>query len=100
MMNEQCLKLSLRECQPGQRIRFFQEIQRREGNWANEVTGIVKEIRLQKTGSWFAHSKDDRLWLCRILLQKEGGELSLLTLDPQTQIEVIADGNGQPAGRH
>jgi hypothetical protein len=67
-----------------------QEIERREGNWKREVVGVLEQVRMEKTGSWFAHSKDDKLWLCRIRLWKDDGELTTLTLDPLTTIEVLA----------
>jgi len=34
------------------------------------------EYSQQQTGSWFAHSKDDKLWLDRLLIRKADGELT------------------------
>ena len=74
---------------PGQRIRVFQEIHRREGDWDNAVEGEVLEVRPEKTGSWYTHGKDDKLWLNRIRLRKADGELTTLVIDPSTRYEVI-----------
>lgn len=81
--------MTIQECKPGQRVRITQEIERREGNWNKHVEGVVHEIKLQKTGSWYAHGKDDKLWLCRVTLRKPDGELSKLTIDPLTEIELL-----------
>ena len=43
----------------------------------------------KQTGSWFAHSKDDKLWLDRLVLRKEDGEITSLNLDDYTRVEVI-----------
>lgn len=73
----------------GQRIRVFQEIERREGNWRNEVVGRVLSVRPEKTGSWFAHGKDDKLWLLRVRLQKDNGEQTTVNVDQFTRFEII-----------
>lgn len=86
--------MNIEDCKPGQRVRIRQEIERREGDWHLDVTGTVQSIKKEKTGSWFAHSKDNKYWLYRIRLQKEDGELTTITVDQYTEIEVL---EGQPA---
>ncbi len=81
--------MTISECKPGQRVRISQEIDRREGNWRTEVVGVVQFVRPEKTGSWFAHSKDGRLWLLRVQLQKDDGELTTLSVDSLTTVEVL-----------
>lgn len=75
----------------GQFIRVWQEIDRREGSWTNEVVGTVVDIKPEKTGSWHAHGKDDKLWLNRIRLRKPDGELTTLVIDQHTHVEVITN---------
>ncbi len=79
------------EIKPGQRIRVFQEIERREGNWTLETVGTVLAINAEPTGSWYAHGKDDRLWLTRIRLRKDDGEETTLVSDHCTRLEVLDD---------
>lgn len=76
---------------PGQRVRVYQEILRREGNWQHLVEGTVVEVRPEKTGSWFVHGKDTRLWLNRVYLRKDDGELTSVAVDPYTRFEILAE---------
>jgi hypothetical protein len=83
--------MATREIKPGQRIRVFQEIDRREGNWVRDLVGTVLSVRPEKTGSWHAHGKNDKLWLNRIRLRKEDGEITTVVIDQHTRLEVLAD---------
>ena len=74
---------------PGRKIRILQRVARREGAWNSEVVGQIVGATQEKTGSWYAHSKDDRLWLTRIRLRKEDGELTTITVDQNTQVELL-----------
>lgn len=51
-----------------------------------QVVGVVEEWENLPTGSWYAHRKNDRLWLRRLKLRKVDGELTLLVVDPLTAI--------------
>tara|TARA_R110002073_G_scaffold118918_1_gene258705 strand:+ start:627449 stop:627706 length:258 start_codon:yes stop_codon:yes gene_type:complete len=54
------------------------------------VEGEILRMGQQKTGSWYAHSKDKKLWLDRLELKKIDGEIVLVNLDDQSQVEVIS----------
>jgi hypothetical protein len=88
--------MTIRDVKPGQRVRLIQEIDRREGAWRAETVGVVDSVHLEKTGSWFAHAKDDQLWLCRVRLRKDDGELTTVTLDPYLEIELLSDAPAAP----
>lgn len=81
----------------GQRIRVRHRIDRRDVDWRAEVTGVVEWVGLEKTGSWYAHAKDDRYWLRRVRLRKEDGEISTLNLDEYAEIEILGSGEGASA---
>ncbi len=83
--------MTIEDCKPGQRVRFRQTIDRREGDWHASVEGVIEQIELQKTGSWYAHSKDNKFWLRRVRLRKDDGEITLLNVDPRTEIELVSD---------
>jgi hypothetical protein len=81
--------MSIENCKPGQRVRIIQTIERRDGDWRCETVGVIQSIELQKTGSWYAHGKDHKLWLRRIRLVKDDGEITVLNVDRFTQIEPL-----------
>lgn len=81
--------MQLSELKPGQRIRIRQMIDRREGVWRADIEGEVLEILEEPTGSWFAHAKDDRLWLRRIRLRKPNGEVTTITLDQYSELAPL-----------
>ena len=43
----------------------------------------------QKTGSWYAHSRDKKLWLDRLELRKDDGEIVVINLDQRTAVERL-----------
>ncbi len=81
--------MTINECQPGQRIRVVQTIDRREGDWKAEIIGTIVSVENRKTESWYAHSKDNKYWLLRVHLRKDDGEESLLNLDGRTEVELL-----------
>ena len=72
----------------GSRVRVTQQTPLRDRTWSTEVVGEVVRFRQAKTGSWFAHGRDDRLWLDRLELRLDDGELVVLNLD---QYSVLCD---------
>ncbi|MFQ6048855.1 MAG: hypothetical protein ACE5K7_05780 [Phycisphaerae bacterium] len=70
----------------GQRVSVVQHVRWRDRTWSTEVVGTVISCQPQPTGSWFVHAPDGRLWLQRLRLQKDDGELVDLILDQRSQI--------------
>ena len=68
-----------------------QQIPQREEVWSTTARGTVVKLEQAKTGSWFAHAKDDRLWLDRLTIRTDDGEIVELILDRYTKIEVLGD---------
>ncbi len=85
--------------QPGQRVRIIQQIPRGSGTWTTSVEGEVLSFRQDKTGSWFAHAKDDRLWLDRVELRRDDGEVVVCSLDRLSHVEVLGN-SPEKAGEH
>jgi hypothetical protein len=81
--------------QPGTRVRVLQQIPQRDEVWTTQAEGTVVKYDQRKTGSWYAHSKDERLWLDRLTLRTDDGEIVMLSLDENTRLEQIADSTGQ-----
>ena len=59
--------------------------------WETEVDGEIVSVRVRPTGSWFAHGKDDRLWLSRLQLRRPDGELIELNLDRHSVVTILPD---------
>ena len=79
---------NFKNIQQGDIVCITQQIPHQEdGGWNSRVCGIIKRVRQAKTGSWFAHAQDDKLWLDRIELELEDGELVILNLDQYSVIE-------------
>jgi hypothetical protein len=82
---------------PGARVRITQMIDRRGEDWVTEVEGTVRKVEPRRTGSWYAHAKNDKYWLMRVELVKDDGEVSWLTVDQHTQVHE-EPGGGSRAG--
>jgi hypothetical protein len=80
--------LTIEQLRPGQRVRILHTIERRDQDWQVAVVGVVQAIEQQKTGSWYAHAKDDKLWLWRVRLVKDDREITTVNIDPRTRIEL------------
>jgi len=77
---------------PGQRVRVTQQVAREGAALVSEVVGTVVERRQAKTGSWYAHAKDDKLWLDRLELRKDDGEICVCNIDRYTRVDVLEGG--------
>ena len=73
---------------PGARVKVTQQIAARDYAWISEVRGTVVSYEQKQTGSWFAHSRGDKLWLDRLTLRKDDGELTTLVLDEFSNIDI------------
>ena len=85
------------QLKPGTRVKVTQQIAARDYSMSTEVTGTVVSFEQKTTGSWYAHSKADKLWLDRLLIRKDDGELTTLNLDDYTLVEVQEQEPTEPA---
>ncbi len=82
---------------PGDRVRVTQQAPRMRGVWTNTVEGVVVKSGRAKTGSWFAHARDGKLWLDRLELRLDDGELVVINLDQYSRVEIVAPAAGSGA---
>lgn len=71
-------------------VQVTQQIARRDRTWTNLIKGTIVASEQRPTGSWFAHSKGDRLWLDRLVIRREDGEILTLILDDYSHVEILA----------
>lgn len=74
---------------PGQRVRIIQQVPRQRDAFTTTIEGTVIKFEQQKTGSWYAHAQDNKLWLDRLELRKDDGETVVLNLDRNTRVEAV-----------
>lgn len=55
----------------------------------SRVVGTVETWDRLPTGSWYAHGKDDVLWLDRVRIRRVDGEITLLVIDDATTISLL-----------
>ena len=76
----------------GSRVRVTQQAPHGKGVWSTTFEGVIVSAEQQKTGSWFAHAKDNKLWLDRLELRKDDGERVFCNLDQYSTVEVLSRG--------
>ena len=81
------------EYKAGTRVRVTQQVVMGHGTSTTVVEGEVVRAGRQKTGSWFAHAKDKKVWVDRVELRKDDGELITLNLDQYSRVEVVEAGS-------
>jgi len=75
--------------QIGERVRVTQQVPRGRETTSTTFEGAIVRAGQQKTGSWFAHSKDKKLWLDRLELKLDDGELVTVNLDQFSRVEKV-----------
>jgi hypothetical protein len=70
-------------------VQVIQQIPHGDHTWTTQVKGTVVSFAQRPTGSWFAHARDDRLWLDRLVLRREDGEILTLILDAYSHVEIL-----------
>ncbi len=75
--------------QPGQRVRITQHTPRQSGSMEITLEGTIVRAGQGKTGSWFAHGKDGKVWVNRLELRRDDGEMVVCNLDQYSRVEVL-----------
>ncbi|GIK20464.1 MAG: hypothetical protein DYG93_10600 [Leptolyngbya sp. PLA2] len=83
------MPLQTRTFEPGDRVRVTKEVPRLSGAITTTFEGTVVRAGREKTGSWYAHGEDKKLWLDRLVIRKDDGELVVCNLDRSTRVEVV-----------
>jgi hypothetical protein len=73
---------------PGTRVTVTQQIAGRNYTLPTATRGTVVKFEQRTTGSWFAHSKGDKLWLDRLVIQLPDGEITTLSLDDYSVVDI------------
>lgn len=80
---------AIEQYEVGSLVRVTKVLVHGEERSAFVIEGELLRMGQQKTGSWYAHSKDKKLWLDRVEIKKADGEIVVVNLDDQSQIEIV-----------
>jgi hypothetical protein len=81
----------LRSLQPGQRIRIAQTVAiNTRRRWNTTVEGIFRGVNFLVTGLATERVPEDDIVVVTVHFTKDNGELSSITLDDNSQVEVIS----------
>ena len=81
----------LQGLKPGQRIRITQKVAiNTRRHWPTTVEGVFRHVNFLVTGLATDRVPEDDIVVVTVHFTKDNGELSSITLDENSQIEVIA----------
>jgi hypothetical protein len=80
---------TLRRLQPGQRIRITQTVRVGQKSWPATVTGVFRSVNALVTGLATDRVPIDDVVVPTVHFTKDNGELSSITLDEQSKIEIL-----------
>jgi len=80
----------LRSLRPGQRIKLTQTLRVGRKQWTTTVTGTFNGINHLATGLATQRVPEDDIVVVAVHFTKDNGELSSITLDEHSKVELIA----------
>lgn len=81
---------AIQQYEVGSLVRVTKQLMLGDGPSSFVIEGEILRMGQQKTGSWYAHSKDKKLWLDRVEIKKADGEIVVVNLDDRSQIEAVS----------
>jgi hypothetical protein len=79
----------LQSLKPGQRIRITQTVRVGLRQWTTTVTGMFRNVNYLATGLATERVPEDDIVVVTVHFTKDNGELSSISIDEQTKIEVV-----------
>ncbi len=81
----------VRELQPGDRIEVTHQVKVGFRSWETVTRGEVVEIDRQRHGLHYPRADDDKVFSDTIVLRREDGELTMVTIDEFTEIRRLTE---------
>ncbi len=78
------------DLKPGQRIQVTQTVRVGRRSWPASVQGTVREVKVLVTGLSTDRAPDDVVTIPTIHFVKDNGELTSITVDEHTQVEILS----------
>jgi hypothetical protein len=79
----------LQSLKPGQKIRITQTVRVGRKLWTTTVSGTFRDVNYLATGLSTHRVPEDDIVVATVHFTKDNGELSSITLDEQSKVEVI-----------
>ena len=87
------LAKTLNELKPGQRIRITQTVRMNSlCEWQTTVEGTFRDLNYLATGIATDRVPEDDIVVVTVHFTKDNGELSSITLDDRSRVEVLSQG--------
>jgi hypothetical protein len=81
----------LQSLKPGQRVRITQQVRvGTSATWTTTVEGVFRDLNHLATGLATDRVPEDDIVIVAVHFTKDNGELSTVTLDEHTRIEVVS----------
>ena len=81
---------TLKKLQPAQKIRITHTVRVGSQTWQAKAEGEFRSVNCLVTGLATERKKEDDIIVPTIHFTKENGELSSVTLDEHTQLEILS----------
>jgi hypothetical protein len=82
------------ELRPGERIAVLHQVKVGQANWTTVTEGTVVRTERRRHGLHFRRNVDDRVYSDLIVLRRDDGELTTLTMDEYTQLRRVGGASG------
>jgi len=77
------------DLQPGDRVEVEHEVKVGSQVWTTRTTGRVREKLRRRHGLHFRRNGDDKVYSDVLVLQRDGGELTTITMDEFTVLRRL-----------
>jgi len=77
------------ELAPGDRVEIVHQVKVGMRTWTTTTTGTVRRTERRRHGLHFTRNPDDKVYSDVILLEREDGELTTVTIDEYTTLKRL-----------
>lgn len=88
--DEAALRQLYNELQPGDRVEVEHEVKVGLKRWPAATVGTVARKERRREGLHFRRNPDDKVWADVLVLQRESGELTTVTMDEFTKMKRLS----------
>lgn len=90
MQTEIQMRKVVAQLQPGDSVEVDHEVKVGSQTWQTKTTGSVVRTERRRHGLHHARNFDDKVWSDIVVLKRESGDLTTVTVDEYTQVRVIS----------